>query len=98
MVTFLKKYFVFLTLSFLILGLSFIAFLIHHQHLDTFTSSVERIKQSGHLRLITSKSFNTYYLYEGNPMGFEYDLAKAFADYLAVELDIQTKHRFQLLV
>lgn len=64
--------------------------LIRDQNLGPGTGTLEQIKNSGTLRLITTKAINTYYLYEGNPTGFEYDLAAEFARYLNVELDIVT--------
>ncbi len=87
---FFKKYLIFLLLCFLCLGFSFICVLIHNKKLGKVPSSIEAIKSSGTLRLITANAINTYYLYEGRPAGFEYDLAKAFAHYLNVELDVVT--------
>jgi len=47
------------------------------------TEPVERdlaeIKQSGVLRMITNYSSNTYFLYRGIQMGFEYELVREFA-------------------
>ncbi|MCP4722723.1 MAG: membrane-bound lytic murein transglycosylase MltF, partial [Desulfobacteraceae bacterium] len=54
------------------------------------TGTIERIRSTGKLRLITANALNTYYYYEGKPTGFEYDLAMEFAKYLNVELDIVT--------
>ncbi len=82
----LRKYFILLHL--LILCFVFVFILIYKQNLGNVTGTVERIRQTGKLRLITANSINTYYYYEGNPTGFEYDLAMEFAKYLNVELDI----------
>lgn len=46
------------------------------------------IKKSGVIRLLTYNGPTTYFLWKGLLMGFDYDLAKAFAD----------KHRLQLQV
>ncbi len=46
------------------------------------------IRQSGKITVITRNNANCYYIYRERPMGFEYDLAKAFADYLGVELEV----------
>ncbi len=53
-------------------------------------TTVEQIRQTGKLRLITANAINTYYYYEKSPTGFEYDLAMEFAKYLNVDLDIVT--------
>jgi membrane-bound lytic murein transglycosylase F len=40
--------------------------------------------------MITDNNAVSYYIYRDAPMGFEYELAKEFADYLDVELEIIT--------
>lgn len=52
--------------------------------------TLKKISRSGKLTVITDNNANTYYFYKDRPMGFEYDLTKAFADYLGVELEIIT--------
>jgi peptidoglycan lytic transglycosylase F len=81
-----RKNFILLLLIFLCLVFVFI--LIHHQNLGKSTGTVERIRETGKLRLITASSINSYYYYENEPAGFEFDLAQEFAKYLNVELDI----------
>ncbi|HSO20827.1 MAG TPA: membrane-bound lytic murein transglycosylase MltF [Desulfosarcina sp.] len=53
-------------------------------------SSVEGIRRSGRLVLITDNNAHCYYTYRGRAMGFEYDLARAFADRLGVDLEVLT--------
>jgi len=53
-------------------------------------SSLEGIRRSGKLVLITDNNAHCYYTYREKPMGFEYDLAKAFADRLGVALEVLT--------
>jgi membrane-bound lytic murein transglycosylase F len=50
--------------------------------------SLDAIKKRGFVILITTNGPTTYYLYREEEMGFEYDLAKAFADYLGVDLKV----------
>ena len=55
-------------------------------------NALERIKESGKITVITRNNAHCYYTYRDNPMGFEYDLAKAFSDYLGVSLNVITSH------
>ncbi len=90
MKTFYFKYFITIHIIGLLFLFLFWSVLLHHQEFGSDLTSVERIKKTGVLRLITNNSINTYYYYGGKPAGFEYDLAKAFADFLNVELDVVT--------
>ena len=49
-----------------------------------------RILNRGEITVITDNSAHGYYIYRETPMGFEYDLARAFADYLGVRLNVIT--------
>jgi len=51
---------------------------------------LDRILNSGKLTVITDNNSNCYYTYRGKPMGFEYELTGAFADYLGVEFEVIT--------
>lgn len=50
---------------------------------------LERIQQEKILHVITREAPTVYYRGQDGPAGFEYELAKRFADYLNVELRIQ---------
>ena len=52
--------------------------------------ALKKIMASGEITLLTRNNAHCYYTYRGTPMGFEYDLARAFSDYLGVELKIVT--------
>ena len=49
---------------------------------------LEDIKEEGILRAITIFSPTSYFLYKGQPMGFEYDLLTLLAKHLDLELEI----------
>lgn len=55
-------------------------------------SSLERIQAARQITLVTRSNANCYYIYRDEPMGFEYDLAKAFSEHLGVELKVITSH------
>lgn len=61
-------------------------------------TALERILQTGKLRVITRNNANCYYIYRGQPMGFEYDLARAFADYLGVRLEISIADQWEGMI
>ena len=52
------------------------------------------VRSSGQLVVLTRQSPTTYYETPEGPAGFEYDLAKAFADSLGVKLKIVVAERF----
>lgn len=47
-----------------------------------------QIQEKGKLRAITTYGMTSYFLYRGKPMGFEYELLKALANHLDLELEI----------
>jgi len=49
---------------------------------------LDDIQQEGVLRAITVYSETSYFLYRGQPMGFEYELLQRLADHLEVALEI----------
>ena len=51
---------------------------------------LDRIKKSGEITVLTQNNAHCYYTYRDNPMGFEYDLARAFSQYLGVKLKVLT--------
>ena len=51
---------------------------------------LSRIRERGQITVITRNNGYCFYTYRGEFMGFEYDLASAFADYLGVDLKVET--------
>jgi membrane-bound lytic murein transglycosylase F len=56
----------------------------------TKKEGLDAILQSGQITVLTRNNANCYYTYRERRMGFEYDLAKAFSDYLGVTLKVLT--------
>ena len=51
--------------------------------------NVAQIRMAGEIVMITRNSPTTYYEDRTGPTGYEYELAKAFADHLGVELKVK---------
>ena len=83
---------VFLSSGILLLILSgiFISFFFRKAPPPEITEEVYKIKKPEKIRMITDNNATSYYIYRDMPMGFEYELAKAFSDYLGAELEIIT--------
>ena len=60
-------------------------------------TQLQAIQESGTLKLITRNSPNTYFIEKGKPAGFEYDLAKAYAEHIGVELELVLPNDFNAI-
>lgn len=58
-------------------------------------SVLDLVQGSGVLRVVTRNGPTTYYLGSEGPRGFEYELAKGFAESLGVQLQIYSADRFE---
>jgi membrane-bound lytic murein transglycosylase F len=52
------------------------------------TGDLNRIRLEKELRVVVDYNSTSYFVYKGQPMGFQYELLKAFADHMGVELKI----------
>jgi len=57
-------------------------------------TELQAIRESGSLKLVTRNTPSTYFLDKGDPAGFEYELAQAFAKHIGVELDVTVAPSF----
>src|SRR3989344_7519375 len=63
-----------------------------------FENKLEAVKSAGELVVLTRVSNTTYYDSPEGPAGFEYDLAKAFADHLGVGLRMVAADKFAAVI
>jgi len=49
---------------------------------------LEFIKKRGKLIAVTDNNSTNYFVYKGEPMGFQYELLKSFSDYIGIEIEI----------
>ena len=60
-----------------------------HRVQDTLKAvDLEQIKKDDTLRVAMNNSATSYFIYHGQPMGFEYDLLKRLSDHLQLTLEI----------
>jgi len=82
-----KKFSFFIPLS--IVFLCFLFFGFFGCGLPQTPTSLNDIISKDEITVITRNTPHCYYLYSGHPIGFEFDLAKAFADFLGVQLKVK---------
>jgi membrane-bound lytic murein transglycosylase F len=63
--------------------------------MGTEQSLVETILSRGKLIATTSYSSTNYFVYRGEPMGYQYELLTSFADFLGVNLEIVVKNEIE---
>lgn len=61
-------------------------------------SILNQILKKGELTVITRNNAHCYYSYRDQEMGFEYDLAKAFADHIGVTLKIRIADKWEGMI
>ncbi|MDX1824732.1 MAG: membrane-bound lytic murein transglycosylase MltF [Thiohalomonadales bacterium] len=59
---------------------------------------LEQVKDRGELRVLTRNSATTYYIGPHGPTGPEYDLVKAFAEYLGVSVKLEVEDNLQKIL
>ncbi len=60
--------------------------------------TLQRIQKTGEITVVTRNNAHCYYLYRDQPMGFEYEMAQAFAEYLGVGLRVKVVDRWKDMV
>ena len=60
--------------------------------------TLHKILKRGELTVITKNTAHSYYLYHDEPMGFEYELAKAYAEYLGVRLKLKMADKWEAMI
>ena len=61
-------------------------------------SILNQILKKGELTVITRNNAHCYYSYRDQEMGFEYDLAKAFADHIGVTLKVRIAEKWDGMI
>jgi len=83
---------------FILIGLFLISYLNNERKLhkaldsDTQNSVLRKIRESGKLVALTDYNSTNYFIYRGEPMGYQFELLKLFAEHLNVKLEIVTNN------
>ncbi|MFC2139408.1 transglycosylase SLT domain-containing protein [Bacteroidota bacterium] len=59
---------------------------IEEKHVEVF--DLDKILERGSLKAITGYNAYSYFIYKGEPKGFEYELMKKYCDHLGVKLEL----------
>ena len=78
-----------------VVWLTVIVYLAYPVVNDYKFTTLHKILKSGQITVVTRNTPHCYYLYQDEPMGFEYDLAQEFAGYLGVELKVQVAESWE---
>lgn len=62
------------------------------EHDKIIDRDLNDIKKDGRLKVLTTYSATSYFIYRGKPMGFEYELLKRVADHLDLKLDLKVSN------
>ncbi len=62
---------------------------------NTVAFDLDSIMARGKLVAVTDFNSTNYFLYRGEPMGFHYELLKAFSDHLGVDIEIVTENSIE---
>ncbi len=65
---------------------------VHPDENTPVSLDLEEIRERGSLTALTDYNSISYFIYRGEPMGFQFEMLQEFADYLNIELDIVTEN------
>ncbi len=63
-----------------------------------FIKDLAEIKKDGKLKVLIAYSGTSYFLYRGEPMGYEYELLQRLAEHLNLELEIKISNNLDMLL
>ena len=76
----------------------FIFSIYYYEKEENSKNLLKHIIKAGEITVCTRNNANCYYMYMGQAMGFEYDLSKAFADYLGLKLNVKFAEKWENMI
>ena len=70
----------------------------NHRTTDNSNSvsfDLDSVRSRGKLIAVTDFNSINYFIYKGEPMGFNYELLKSFSDHLGIDLEIITENNLE---
>ena len=83
---------------YLLIAIAYISICVLFVYQFTPDIILDNILKTGKIKVITRNNSHCYYIYRDQPMGFEYDLVNAFADYLGVKLEIRIAEQWNEMI
>ncbi|MGD2035441.1 MAG: transporter substrate-binding domain-containing protein [Bacteroidales bacterium] len=62
---------------------------------DDYSSRLKQVIDRGVLRVVTDFNSTNYFIYRGQPMGYQFEMLQELADYLGVELEVSANNDLQ---
>lgn len=62
---------------------------------NTVSADLESIRKRGKLVVVSDFNSINYFIYKGEPMGFNYELLELFADHIGIDIEIVTENHIE---
>jgi len=59
---------------------------------ESMATNLDRIREEGVLNVVTDYNSISYFIYRGQPMGFQFEMLQALADHMELELDVSVSN------
>lgn len=59
---------------------------------ENLATNLDRIREEGVLKVVTDFNSISYFIYRGQPMGFQFEMLQALADHMDLELDVSVSN------
>ncbi|MCF8380451.1 MAG: transporter substrate-binding domain-containing protein [Bacteroidales bacterium] len=63
-----------------------------NNEIEEYVHDLSEIKMEGKLRVVTDFSSVNYYIYKGQPLGFQYEMLQELSDYLGIEIEVSVNN------
>lgn len=62
---------------------------------DSINSALDDVLEKGKLKVLTDYNSVNYYVYRGEPMGYQYEMLRAFSKHLGVRLELRVENNLE---
>lgn len=68
---------------------------IKHKKNECIAFDLDSIRVRGKIIAVTDNNSTSYFIYRGEPMGFQFELLKAFSDHIGLDIDIVSENNLK---